>query len=76
MRQIFLKNNLLFNSFLSFMLINKTLRLSNLKTRTAMNGNVQVLVVCVEAIIYLLYLISIAVPLRFKLAEKIEALKI
>ena len=36
---------------LSFLFINKTLRLNNLKTRTAMNV---VFVICVETIIYLL----------------------
>ena len=36
------------------MFINKTLRLNNLKTRTDMNAKISVLVICVEAIIYLL----------------------
>ena len=39
---------------MSFLFINKTLRLNNLKTRTAMNAKISVFVVCVEAIIYLL----------------------
>ena len=36
------------------MLINKTLRLNNLKTRTAMNAKISEFVICVETIIYLL----------------------
>ena len=39
---------------LSFMLINKTLRLNNLKTRRAMNPKSSVFVICVETIIYCL----------------------
>ena len=39
---------------MSFLLINKTLRLNNLKTTTAMNAKISVFVICVEAIIYLL----------------------
>ena len=35
-------------------MINKTLRLNNLRARTAMNGDISVLVICIEAIIYLL----------------------
>ena len=37
-----------------FLFINKTLRLKNLKTRTAVNAKISVFVNCVEAIIYLL----------------------
>ena len=37
-----------------FLFINKTLRLSNLKTRTAMNAKVSVFLICVEAIIFFL----------------------
>ena len=37
---------------MSFLFINKTLRLSNLKTRTAMNAKNSVFVICVEVIIY------------------------
>ena len=52
---VFLKSSLLFNYFLlSSLFINKTLRLNNLKTRTAINAKISVLVICVEAIIYLL----------------------
>ena len=48
--------SLLFNSFqLSFQFINKTLRPNNLKNRTVMNVKISVFVVCVEAIMYLLY---------------------
>ena len=36
-----------------FFVYNKTLGLSNLKTRTAMNAEISVFVVCVEAIRYL-----------------------
>ena len=39
---------------MSFLLISKTLRLNNLKTRTAMNTKISVLVICVEEIICLL----------------------
>ena len=39
---------------LSFLFINKTVRLYNLKTRTAMNAEISVFVILVEAIIYLL----------------------
>ena len=39
---------------LSFLFLNKTLRLNNLKTRTAMNAEISVFDICVEAIIYLL----------------------
>ena len=39
---------------MSFLFINKPLRLNNLKTKTAMNAKISVFVVCVEAIIYLL----------------------
>ena len=39
---------------LSFLFINKTLRLINLKTRAAMNAKMSLFVICVEAIIYLL----------------------
>ena len=38
---------------MSFLFINKTLGLSNIKTRTAMNVNILVFVLCVEAIIFL-----------------------
>ena len=52
---IFLKSSLLFKQFLlSFLFINKTLQLNNLKTRTAMNGKISVFVICVKVIIYLL----------------------
>ena len=39
---------------MSFLFINKTLRLNNVKTRAAMNAKILVFAVCVEAIIYLL----------------------
>ena len=39
---------------MSFLFINKSLWLNNLKTRTAMNAKISVLVTCVKAIIYLL----------------------
>ena len=39
---------------MSFLFINKTLWFDNLKTRIAMNAKISVLVICVEAIIYLL----------------------
>ena len=38
---------------LSFLVINKTLRRNNLKTRTVTNAKMSVLVICVETIIYL-----------------------
>ena len=39
---------------MSFLFINKTLELNNLKARTAMNTKVSVFLICVEAIIYFL----------------------
>ena len=39
---------------LSFLVINKTLRFNNLKTRTVMNEKISVFVICVQVIIYLL----------------------
>ena len=46
---IFLKSSLLFNSFYClFCLSNKTLRLDNLKTRTAMNAKISVFAICVD----------------------------
>ena len=52
---IFLKSSLLFNSFYCLLLfINKTWRLNNLNTRTAMNAKISRFVICVEEIIYLL----------------------
>ena len=50
---IFLKCSLQ-QFLLSFLFINKTLLLNNLKARTAMNAKVSVFVICVEARIYLL----------------------
>ena len=46
-------------SLLSLLLISKTLRLNNLKTRTAMNEKISVLVICVDTIIYLLLCVFI-----------------
>ena len=52
---IFLESSLLFKQFLlSLLFINKTLWLHNLKTRTAINAKISVLVTCVEAIMHLL----------------------
>ena len=39
---------------MSFLFINKTLRLNDIRTRTAMNAKMSVFVICVEAIVYLL----------------------
>ena len=39
---------------MSFLYVNKTLRLNNLKTRTALNAKISVFFICAEAIIYLL----------------------
>ena len=52
---LFLKSNILFNNFYS-LFIKKNLRLSNLKTRRAMNAKTSVFVTFVEAIICLLLL--------------------
>ena len=41
---------------MSFLFINKTLKLNTLKTRTAMHAKIPVFLICVEAIIYLLLL--------------------
>ena len=40
---------------LPFLFINKTLRLNNLKTRTAMDGKISVSIICVAMITYLLW---------------------
>ena len=48
-------NTAIFLQFLSsFLFINKTLRISNLKSRTATNVKISVFVICAEVIIYLL----------------------
>ena len=39
---------------MSFLFINKTLRLNDIRTRTAMNAKMSVFVICVETIVYLL----------------------
>ena len=39
---------------MSFLFINNTLRLNNIKNRKAMNAKISVFVICVEATIYLL----------------------
>ena len=45
---IFLKSSLLFNTFYCFFVfINKMLRLSNVKPRSAMNAKITVFVICV-----------------------------
>ena len=41
-------------NYLYFLFISKTLRLKNLKTRTAINAEISVFVICVDAIIHLL----------------------
>ena len=52
---IVLTSSLLLAYFLlSFLFMIKTLRIINLKTRTAMNAKILVPVICVEAILYLL----------------------
>ena len=49
----FLKNSLLFNSFyFLFLFINKTLRLNNLKTKTAMNAKISAFEVIIYLILY------------------------
>ena len=47
---IFLKVSIVLSIYIS-----KTLRLNNLKTRTAMNEKVSVFINCVEAILHLLF---------------------
>ena len=39
---------------MSFLFISKTIRLNNLKTRTAINSKISVFLICVEVIMYLL----------------------
>ena len=39
---------------LSFLFVNKTFRLNNLNPKTAMNAKISVLLICLEAVIYLL----------------------
>ena len=53
---VFLKSSLLYLPMflLSFLFINNTLRLNNLKTTTAINAKISVFVICVEETIYLL----------------------
>ena len=51
---IFLKVAYFLTVLLSFLFINKTLRLSSLKARTAMNAKVSLFVICAEVGIYLL----------------------
>ena len=46
--------NLLIQFLLSFLFINKTLWLNNIKTRTVVNGKISVFVIRIEPIIYLL----------------------
>ena len=64
----FLKNQPTFQQFLlSFLFINKTVRLKNLKARTAINAKISLFVICVEAIIYsLLYNLHCTVPLKLE----------
>ena len=53
---------------LPFLFVNKTSRLSNLKTRTAMNAKALVFVICVKAVIYnCYYIICMLVPLSVSL---------
>ena len=52
---IFLKSNLLFKFLLSFPFINKTLGINILKTGRVMNAKISVFVICVKAMIFLLY---------------------
>ena len=49
---IFLKGSLLFKFLLSFLFINKTSQLNNLKTWIAMNAKMSVFGICVEEIVY------------------------
>ena len=65
----FLKSSLHFNSFYCLLFINKTLRLNDLKARTAMNAKALVFVICVDAIIYLLLYNLHTVPLKVKTKE-------
>ena len=49
---------------LSFLFINKRLRLNELKTRNVMNAKILVFVTCAESIKYLLLHSCMTVPLR------------
>ena len=51
---IFLKVAYFLTVSIVFLFISKTLRLNNLKTRTAMNAKTSVFVICVKVIMYLL----------------------
>ena len=52
---IFLKSSLLFRQFvLSFLFINKTLPLNNLKIKKAMNAKILRVLICAEVILHLL----------------------
>ena len=66
---IFLKSNLFFNISIVFS-VYKTLRLNNVKTRSAINAKISVFVICVEAIIYLL--LYNLYDCTFKRARKVE----
>ena len=50
----FLKEPIFSQFLLSFLFINKSLRLNNLKTRTAINAKISVFVIFIEAIMYFL----------------------
>ena len=49
---------------LSFLFINNTLRLNNLKTTTAINAKISVFVICVEEQYICYYIICMTVPLN------------
>ena len=51
---------------MSFLFINKTLRLNNLKIKTAMDVKISLFLICVKAIIYLLLFLiyCLTVPLK------------
>ena len=61
---------------MSFLFINKTLRLNNLKTRTAMNAQISVFVISVEAIIYFLLYNCMTVTLRILTGKKHPQIKL
>ena len=59
---------------LSFLFTNKTLRLNNLNTGTAMNVKIPVFVICVEAVIYLLLYNLHECTFKFCICDKLKTI--
>ena len=50
---------------MSFLFINKTLRLYNFKTRITVNAKFSLFFICVQSIIHFYYIICMTIPLKF-----------